>query len=172
VVDNGDGTETATRRRTTTDQDGNISSLTVNVIRPSGSEPGTGFDGYSVAPGYEGNSFIGEETDGSDNPNNYNWDGTISGLEEISGEIEEQTEKKDIFGTIQGLVSSIPLFDAINSVKITVTNPTCVLNAGVFYGKELTFDFCKWETFLRSIGAMMVAFAQFSAIFVVFRGIK
>lgn len=55
VVDNGDGTETATITQTMTSPDGNSLTGTTSVDRPSGSATGTGFsESGGVEAGYEG----------------------------------------------------------------------------------------------------------------------
>lgn len=176
VVDNGDGTETATRTITTDDGEGNKSTETVSVDRPAGSQPGTGFSdspgGPGIAPGYEGTSTTDLQTDGSEDMENYNFDSSMPGPNDYNTEIDDMPEKESIIGIIDGMFDSLPIVSALNSTQIQTSETVCSVSAGEVFGKQIAINLCQWEDLLRSLGAVFVIVAQVTAIFIVVRGLK
>jgi len=179
VVDNGDGTETASidviKLDTAT---GKQTTTTTSVTRDSGSTTGTGFatspDGPVILPGFSGS--ITGETGSEENPENYDMSGLSSVIpaevydSDISGDLPEQTDLVAKFGL---MIDAIPLFSALSSVAITTTSGVCSVSTDTpVYGQILTIDLCRWETFLRSFGVIFMVFVNMLAIFVVIRGVK
>jgi hypothetical protein len=193
VIDNGDGTETATQEIFYIDDEGNPRKKILTVTRPLGSPTGTGFASVSglvldtdidTANGYIGTTESEiVETDNEDDVSNFvdeNYDYNPSGLgdpdtTEDYGTIDESEygENPD-YETIKNNLD--PLLDdtenAIKNSQLLSTNPACMLQIPTMYGRsDLYFDFCKYESYFDTAGSFLVTLVYaLGMIFLVERG--
>lgn len=116
VVDNGDGTETATISKVTTNPDGTTSTSTTSVNRPSGSAAGTGI----TADGEVEEGFEGEKTE--EIP-----DEAVPGATEAPGPLDFGDKLETTLASVQNEfelhISKVMQHDMIDSLKDVLTPP-------------------------------------------------
>jgi hypothetical protein len=174
VVDNQDGTETATISITSIDSDGGETFSTASVTRPLGSETGTGFGTGTdpnqllfVAPGFEGQTDYQEDTVPEDEPGNYNYQ-----LEEgeYDGEIatDDVPDKESLTELFNGFIANNPVASVITGSGITLDSAVTELT-WVYppTGQLVTFDLSDRNDVLSTIGILLAFLSGISAYYII-----
>lgn len=83
----------------------------------------------------------------------------------------EAPEKKDIPTLLQSFVANSPLSGALQAVVVSTSNAnSVVLVQGKIFGQDMTFDFSRFDSSFRAVGAFAVLIYQGMAILFVIRG--
>lgn len=78
--------------------------------------------------------------------------------------------KKEIPTLLESFVSSSPLVSMVRSFQITASNGACSMPVGNIYGQDLTFDFCRYESTLSSLGGVLIIIMSGFSVLIVIRG--
>lgn len=162
VVDNGDGTQTATTVTTS------------SATSPTGSAPATSTTTRTVITNISTGAVISDQTTTQtegpveENPANYKWSVADPGS---TGDIPDGIvpTENPFSDFLDSTVSSNPGSTIINSSGLETSNPVCSLS-GVVMGQSLTIDFCRplISDALEMMGAVLVSICYLLAIFIVF----
>lgn len=167
-VDNGDGTSTVTTSQETTTTDQNGSSTVTTTTNNFDIDNGTG----ETISGSESQT-IQAETPVEENPDNYNTSFDYGDVSIFDPDITNDLPDEVTFSSvIDGFIASYPLFSVLDDQTISFSNTSCETEMIDVFGVSLNFSLCRFEDFLRSIGALFVVVAQAMAVFVVVRGWK
>lgn len=82
----------------------------------------------------------------------------------------EAPEKKNITDLLTGFVNSSPLVNMVQSFTVTTSGASGVIPIGIIYGKQLEFDFTRWESTLRACGGVLLVIMHGFSVFIVVRG--
>lgn len=83
----------------------------------------------------------------------------------------EAPEKKDIPTLLQSFVANSPLSGALQAVVVSTSNAnSAVLVQGKIFGQDMKFDFSRFDSSFRAVGAFAVLIYQGMAILFVIRG--
>lgn len=162
VVDNGDGTETASFSWSKTDDKGNTTNGSASVNRPAGSAAGTGFGsggdgGPGIAPGYVGQIQEDQEKDPEETPGNYAFgDGTVA-----SGELDDGVPGR-VGAVFSGFVDSVkaaPVYAAFSSLTSVPTSTNSVSGLSLGSWGAVDIDFSLFQSAFASLGWVLVGLA-------------
>lgn len=78
-------------------------------------------------------------------------------------------EKKGITGLLSSFVASAPLVSMVKSFTMTASG-SGVVAVGEVYGKDINFDFSRWESTFRLLGGVLLVIMHGFAILVVVKG--
>lgn len=95
---------------------------------------------------------------------------TLPGENVYDSTVEGMPEKKDITSLLQSAVAASPLASVISGFGISITSASPVVSLGNVYGRELTFDFSRYENPMNIAGTMFLIIAHGFAILVVVKG--
>jgi hypothetical protein len=168
VVDNGDGTETATINKSVTNSDGSTSNTSTSVNRPSGSGTGTGFTSSGgVAPGYDGSSSETGALAPEENSDNYEMGSAEGDFSGSSLDESDAPEESDIAQLLQDQKNST-FVDLITQTSITTSAPVCSLDWD-YKGTAVSFSMCGdlFTDTLDMMGLIMIFISTISAYFIV-----
>lgn len=149
-----------TTTKTTTNSDGTVT--TTNITNYYS---GTGGTGTIV-----GTKTV-EEVPLEENLENYDFSlGNVEG-NTYDTTIEVPVEN-DIIGLVNDFISQSPLIAMFDTFEIRTSNAVCSVSAGVFYGKEIIIDFCRWQSYIQTLGVMLLALTNGYSLLVIWRGFK
>jgi len=170
VIDNGDGTETATVIKTQVNPDGfsGVSS-SVSVKRPSGSNLGTGFNSdFSIASGYEGAEIIDVPSEISVGSSERNDMQLMDFSSLVDGGISRaETFLHDFFDRVQN-VEMIAKLRSIMSVPSGSANTDALTVDFGGYGVH-SVDFFASDSAMSTLRGVLKVCASIIAVFIVFR---
>lgn len=78
--------------------------------------------------------------------------------------------KRSIPDLLTSFVAGSPIVSMVKSFKITTSATSCNFPIGTIYGKELSFDFCRWQPTLTALGGVLLIIMHGFAVLIVVRG--
>jgi hypothetical protein len=165
--DNGDGTTTETTTTTSTSGEG---SSTTNEIT-------TRTDIVNTTTSQIISSTITTVTEAAptENPENYTipsvGDVSDSGVDgDITADLPDLINEDGSF--FSGLIDSMPFFAILDTFDVQVSSFECSVMITDVFGVDLDLSLCRWESYLRAVGAILLSIAQLYAFVIVYRGWK
>lgn len=150
TVNNPDGTSTTTTKTTTSGGVGGSSTTTVTVVNA-----GPNASGPVVSQKEE---VVNEGASPAFGPDN------------VYDPLVIAPDTKSITELMTSFVASAPLVTMVKSFVINTTSSSGVVPIGTIYGKELTFDFTRWQPLLVGCGAVLLVIMHGFSILIVIRG--
>jgi hypothetical protein len=77
---------------------------------------------------------------------------------------------KDIPSLLASFVAGSPIVSMVRSFTVSTTNASGVIPIGTIYGKDLVFDFTRWQSVLAGCGGVLIIIMHGVAVLVVIRG--
>jgi hypothetical protein len=79
-------------------------------------------------------------------------------------------DKKSIASLLTQCVSTSPLAAMVHSFSVSVSNPVSSVTCGTFYGKEIKFDFARYESVFQTCSGVLLILVHGFAVLIVLRG--
>ncbi|MBE0501677.1 MAG: hypothetical protein IBX47_09565 [Desulfuromonadales bacterium] len=157
---NPDSTSTTVSNTSTLNPDSSVTTTTTTTTRDANNNVLTETTESTTTGGEPGGTA-----------SDYNLAGTIPVDNEYISSYapDELPEKSSLTFLFDSFIDGFPLFAVLDTFQVSVVAPSCKIEVGEVFEKSIFFDFCRWETYLHSLGSILLLICHAYSVLLVVR---